>query len=162
LATAEVDLFCHRLVFLPYEVLVENRFYKSTDVWMFGCLVWQILTGREPYWEIANVDEVVAEITQRKLSLSDKFSMLLLPTELRKCLAECHQIEHLYRLNFGDILDVLLQLYRKKGYIVQEVEVTSLKGDAGNYTQNDENNNNKKTDNNKSRSVVNNYITPLV
>jgi len=89
---------------LAPEAISELRFTKATDVWSFGCLLYEIFTGHEPYPNIHS-SAVVDGVKEHVLSIGSLPPTT--PVEMKKLLQECHNIIPESRPPFINITNTL-------------------------------------------------------
>ncbi|KAM9113065.1 mitogen-activated protein kinase kinase kinase 10 [Pangshura tecta] len=88
------------------EVIRLSRFSKSSDVWSFGVLLWELLTGEVPYREIDAL-AVAYGVAMNKLTLPIPSTC---PEPFARLLAECWDPDPHTRPPFGSILGRLVAI----------------------------------------------------
>ncbi|XP_037740274.1 mitogen-activated protein kinase kinase kinase 10 [Chelonia mydas] len=88
------------------EVIRLSRFSKSSDVWSFGVLLWELLTGEVPYREIDAL-AVAYGVAMNKLTLPIPSTC---PEPFARLLAECWDPDPHARPPFGSILGRLVAI----------------------------------------------------
>uniref|UniRef100_A0A8C0QSP7 mitogen-activated protein kinase kinase kinase n=1 Tax=Chelonoidis abingdonii TaxID=106734 RepID=A0A8C0QSP7_CHEAB len=88
------------------EVIRVSRFSKSSDVWSFGVLLWELLTGEVPYREIDAL-AVAYGVAMNKLTLPIPSTC---PEPFARLLAECWDPDPHARPPFGSILGRLVAI----------------------------------------------------
>ncbi|XP_062329035.1 mitogen-activated protein kinase kinase kinase 10 [Osmerus eperlanus] len=88
------------------EVIKLSLFSKSSDVWSFGVLLWELLTGEVPYREIDAL-AVAYGVAMNKLTLPVPSTC---PEPFALLLAECWSPNPHSRPSFGSILTRLLAI----------------------------------------------------
>jgi len=100
------------LRFLAPESLNSFKFLKESDVWMFGCLCWEIITGTQPYNSIA--DHITAANSVKSgSSLRNEWELYkrVIPKGLIELLKQCHEHEPSKRPSFTQIKKQLPQCF---------------------------------------------------
>ncbi|XP_061453265.1 mitogen-activated protein kinase kinase kinase 10 isoform X2 [Rhineura floridana] len=88
------------------EVIKLSLFSKSSDVWSFGVLLWELLTGEVPYREIDAL-AVAYGVAMNKLTLPIPSTC---PEPFAHLLEECWSPDPHARPDFGSILQQLLAI----------------------------------------------------
>uniref|UniRef100_A0A8C9R796 Mitogen-activated protein kinase kinase kinase n=1 Tax=Scleropages formosus TaxID=113540 RepID=A0A8C9R796_SCLFO len=88
------------------EVIKLSLFSKSSDVWSFGVLLWELLTGEVPYREIDAL-AVAYGVAMNKLTLPIPSTC---PEPFARLLEECWRPNPHSRPSFGTILSQLLAI----------------------------------------------------
>lgn len=91
------------------EVIKESLYSKSSDVWSFGVLVWEILTGQIPYKQIEQ-HTIEYGIVMNKLKLPIPSTC---PYELRELIELCWNLNPSDRPTFDQIIDLLIEISNK-------------------------------------------------
>uniref|UniRef100_A0ABM5ERU6 Mitogen-activated protein kinase kinase kinase n=1 Tax=Pogona vitticeps TaxID=103695 RepID=A0ABM5ERU6_9SAUR len=88
------------------EVIKHSLFSKSSDVWSFGVLLWELLTGEVPYREIDAL-AVAYGVAMNKLTLPIPSTC---PEPFARLLQECWSPDPHARPDFGSILQQLVAI----------------------------------------------------
>ncbi|XP_015263141.1 PREDICTED: mitogen-activated protein kinase kinase kinase 10 [Gekko japonicus] len=88
------------------EVIKLSLFSKSSDVWSFGVLLWELLTGEVPYREIDAL-AVAYGVAMSKLTLPIPSTC---PEPFARLLEECWRPDPHARPDFGSILQQLVAI----------------------------------------------------
>ncbi|XP_076369688.1 mitogen-activated protein kinase kinase kinase 9-like isoform X2 [Tachypleus tridentatus] len=85
------------------EAINSNKFSKASDVWSFGVLVWELLTGEVPYRGLETWS-VIYGIGANKLKLPIPKTC---PVPFKKLINDCHILDPHQRLTFPKIINQL-------------------------------------------------------
>ncbi|XP_013776884.1 mitogen-activated protein kinase kinase kinase 9-like isoform X2 [Limulus polyphemus] len=85
------------------EAINSNKFSKASDVWSFGVLVWELLTGEVPYRGLETWS-VIYGIGANKLKLPIPKTC---PVPFKKLINDCHILDPHQRLTFPEIINQL-------------------------------------------------------
>jgi hypothetical protein len=71
---------------------------------MFGCLCWEVITGKEPFHSIVDPLKVV-EAVRAGASLANDFNLYnhAYPKKFIQLMKDCHKVEHKQRPSFTSI-----------------------------------------------------------
>jgi serine/threonine protein kinase len=47
---------------IPYVILQRQNYTKSSDIYGFGMIMWELMTGRRPFWDKSHVIDLIIEI----------------------------------------------------------------------------------------------------
>lgn len=94
------DLNIGSLPFMPPEALSKNLYSCKTDVWAFGCLVFEIFHGESPFAKSHDMKELV-----QKAYIPFSVSMIRndLSTEMKELILTCLEIDMEKRKKFSEI-----------------------------------------------------------
>lgn len=95
---------------MPPEAFTDNYSHSKSDVWSFGVLCWEVLTGLKPYSQFTNRNILMVEIYNgsAKLSLEN-----IHPNKMVDLLVRCWSINIDERPSFDDIY-IELEAIRKE------------------------------------------------
>ncbi|CAI8048355.1 Mitogen-activated protein kinase kinase kinase 9 [Geodia barretti] len=85
------------------EVIISNDFSTKCDVWSYGVVLWELLTGEKPYGNL-NAFVVAYGVGRGTLSLPIPAGC---PESFQELMSACWQKEHTKRPPFTEILDRL-------------------------------------------------------
>jgi hypothetical protein len=93
---------------LPPESLNENKFTKESDVWMFGCLCWEVISGTEPFHNIIDPLKVV-EAVRAGATLQKEFDLYsrLYSKKFVQLMKSCQESSYADRPSFQKIHEEL-------------------------------------------------------
>ena len=106
------------LRYMAPEVMRNEPYNETVDIYSFGIIFWRILTGLVPYSGINNFDsfrDIVSEKCIRP-SLVYKDTRLHLPIEIQDILSLCWADDYKHRLSACDILIKLSNIQTKYKY----------------------------------------------
>jgi len=91
------------LKWMSPESLLEKKYSAFSDTWGYGVTLWEILTRKEPYEELDNV-QAASEVMHRGLKPKPPESC---PLKLAELMNTCFEMEPTRRPNFKHILTIL-------------------------------------------------------
>uniref|UniRef100_A0A5S6R0B9 mitogen-activated protein kinase kinase kinase n=1 Tax=Trichuris muris TaxID=70415 RepID=A0A5S6R0B9_TRIMR len=110
---------CGTYAWMAPEVIkssTSNTFSKASDVWSYGVLLWELLTGEVPYKGIDAL-AIAYGVAVNKLTLPIPSSC---PEELSKIMTACWNVDPRRRPTFGQLIDQLAAL--REGFCMIEHE----------------------------------------
>lgn len=115
---------------LPHEAVLEDDFSTKSDVWSYGCLIWEVIhQAAIPLSHISN--EKVVEALERKEILWDsaEIQKLAIPQRLRQLLSQCWDANPKNRPSFSSLVITLSEISKESSTVVKVKEY----GDGGTY-----------------------------
>jgi len=109
------------------EVLTARKLSRAADVWSFGVVLWEMLEGKMPFWEMSN-SEVMLHVCTKKQFLNPPTKRFEYPEELNAMMLACFQFKPEARPSFEDLFiqleDIEKQLKQKSFQEEQPQPVT--------------------------------------
>lgn len=88
------------------ETLMNNEFTKSSEVYAYGALAYEILTNKKPFEEIPNYQRMIKIINGERPEIPDDFH-----ETVKKLIKDCWNQEPGNRPTFEEICKILKDLY---------------------------------------------------
>ncbi|CDW52096.1 Mitogen activated protein kinase kinase kinase [Trichuris trichiura] len=107
---------CGTYAWMAPEVIKSSTFSKASDVWSYGVLLWELLTGEVPYKGIDAL-AIAYGVAVNKLTLPIPSSC---PEELSKIMTACWNVDPRRRPTFSQLIDQLAAL--REGFCMIEHE----------------------------------------
>jgi len=86
------------LKWMAPEAIAQGQYSKATDSFSFGVVMWEIITGQEPWQGISAVEAAIKIVTEgKRLDMPDTLPWL------QSIMADCWMTEPENRPTFGDI-----------------------------------------------------------
>mgnify|MGYP003503931513 FL=1 len=92
------------------ESLRNREFSKSSDIWSFGCLNFEIFNRTKPYPEIENITQVAMEVISK--GLFPKFPEYC-PSEMKNLLSNCFHQNPSSRISTNELFIELEKIEKK-------------------------------------------------
>jgi len=92
------------------EVLTDRKVSRASDVWSFGVVLWEVLEGRMPYYELMNNNEVIFAVCTKKEPLPPPAKRIEYPNELYDMMLQCWSYHPADRPSFDEIYSKLVAL----------------------------------------------------
>ncbi|KRY85643.1 Mitogen-activated protein kinase kinase kinase 9 [Trichinella pseudospiralis] len=115
---------CGTYAWMAPEVIKSSTFSKASDVWSYGVLLWELLTGEVPYKGIDAL-AVAYGVAVNKLTLPIPSSC---PEELSRMMEDCWNVEPRRRPTFKQLI-VRLERLRENFSLLEQESFHSMQED---------------------------------
>jgi len=107
---------------IPYvapEIFKEKKYTKASDIYSFGMIMWELMTGRKPFWDQNHNTELIIEICDglRPPIITNA------PDGYIELMQKCWHSDPNERPTANDILDVI---YNKLDYYKEKINPTKI------------------------------------
>ncbi|CAI2189935.1 14710_t:CDS:2, partial [Funneliformis geosporum] len=145
---------------IPYmapEVLQGQKYTKASDIYSFGMIMWECMTGRRPFWDRSHDTELIIDICD---GLRPPTVDIVAPEGYIELMKECWDPDPIKRPAVGSIYDSIyriINLEKSNPIVIDRLiiirKIALLMGKRKFDSEGDQNENNDK------RNKTTNYIT---